>query len=174
MVQGPLKCEWQYRLVDKGDWFVGANRRSRRLIEICAEKDATNSAKRVYVVGCFNPTAALGKPDVHKSHIGAALDRTGNSFWCSGRNGAHFMTQTHHDHFQVHCDESFVLDDHDSHSQWLSWHRDRQLNRITVVKAICCDPCAKLGCKSPHDPRAHSHVRVIIRRSLSGIGNAQH
>ena len=59
MVQGPLKCEWQYRLVDKGDWFVAANRRSRRLVEICAEKDATNSAKRVYVVGCFNPLPPL-------------------------------------------------------------------------------------------------------------------
>jgi hypothetical protein len=67
--QSSVQHDGQNRLPDEVYRIIGTDRVPCRLVKVSAEENAAHPMARIYFACGFNPAAALGKPDVHESHV---------------------------------------------------------------------------------------------------------
>ena len=173
LFQCMLQPDRQNRFAYESNWIVGPDSIAGRLIEVSAHENAANAIAAMDLARRVNPAAAFRKPDVHKNYIGTMGRRMGDGVTRRRCDRTNLVTKLHHKDFEVHRDESFVLDNQDLHLSWLFRHGDRHHHGITLGTATRCHAGAQLGRKGPHDPRTHAGFRFVIGWSLPGIGNAQ-
>ena len=168
--QGASQLSRQNRLSDESNRLVWKDCIPRCFVEISTQEYAAQSMTGMQLAGGINPAASQRKPDVYEGHIGTMRGRVYDGVSLTRGNGANLVAKLRHQHFEMHGYERLVFDDQDPHASLLCRQWDNHLHGITVGTLPCFNASAKLLNKGLYNPRAHSRLRLVWWRTLSGIG----
>jgi hypothetical protein len=115
LLQGSLEQYWQNGLSNKVDGVTGQQRCPRRLVQVCAEKDAAQCLACMKLSSCVDTAAAPRETNVHQNHIRTKCVGTGNGIGRRRYSCTDLVTQFHHKHRKMHGDDNLVFDDKNTH-----------------------------------------------------------